>query len=174
MTVKKVYKRIGLILLAVILFIAGIMYCVNTFKNKGVDSRIVTTQEEYYAELMNRNKIKPDVTKQKNYVISNVFVMQYKTQTQIRFRLAYPIPFMNENIYRGTGFTIKDSTGNELTSMASTYSETCMGLNGINFTLILNETVYIPKSGERLFFVIWSSKGTEARDSYCEFEITIP
>ena len=38
MTVKKVYKRIGLMLLAVILFIAGIMYCVNTFKNKGVDS----------------------------------------------------------------------------------------------------------------------------------------
>ena len=178
--VKKVHKRIGIILALVILFLIIGSVNVYNFNNDGLDSALITGENGNYYEIpISIEKLKPNIVKRKNYFLSNFFIMTYSSQLQIRFRIVYPIPFMHNDIFTDTGFYLQDSEGNDLTHSINTYSETFMGCNGLNITLIFTEDTYMPKSGERLSLTVASSQETNVIDaeksySYSKMEIVIP
>ena len=175
---KKLYKRIGIIVFFVLVLAVIGRIEVRNFNNRGIDSPLIAELNEIdYENPQSLVRINPDIIKN-NYSISNFYLMTYESEMQIRFRIAYPVPFMHGDIFGDTAFYLQDSEGNDLTYCIHTYSETFAGLNGINVTMIFDKDTYMSLLGEPLNLTIASSEemndiDAEKSYSYGQIEFII-
>lgn len=176
---KKYLKYALLIIVAGILFF--MIYFYVGFYQKGLDTWLVgQTDEDHYPgwekniEIM---KMDRNILNKDHLFFSKVFLLKGTDSYQLRFRIAYSIPFIHNSLFQDTDWVkLADSDGNDYSSCLTAYSSKIAGLNCINATLVMDKDTFSSLAGGKLIvFAVCTDDGPNA-DSYagCEVEILVP
>ncbi len=176
---KKTYKIVLVILLPVLIIFSIFGIQVYKFNSNIINYQIISDDESYLestSSVMSEIKI----IDKKGCFISKAYLTKYDQLMEIKFSYFNSDLFNEENMRTTTGYNLIDTNDNNLNYSINVYSDEYCGFNGLIIILKFKEKICIPKSGEKLFFTIGSSKDedTELKKdkcfSYCEMELLIP
>ncbi len=178
-------KTIAFALSAVVIGI--IAYTIVTyikFNHEGLDTWLVgQTADERYPDWGKASKVQEvdcHIRNKSHLFFSKVYLLEGGDSYQLRFRIAYSIPFLRGSLFEDTDWLkLADADGNDYTGCLTAYSSRIAGLNCINATLVLDEDTFSALSGGKLSVsaVCKDKAGRSAENnSYagCEVEILIP
>ncbi len=163
----------------VIGIIAYTIFAYVRFSHEGLDIWLVgLTEDEHYPDWGKASKVQEvdcNILNKSHLFLSKVYLLEGADSYQLRFRIAYSIPFLRDSLFEDTDWLkLADADGNDYTGCLTVYSSRVAGLNCINATLVLDEDTFSALTGGKLS--VSAACKDEAGFSYagCEFEILIP
>lgn len=172
-----------LIYVIVTVFALSIVFAVDVFiqfNQDGLDHGIygVVNGGKYAWEKEEVSKINYQIINCSNLYFSNVNLIKCSNFFQIRFRMAYIIPFKHKNFLGDTDWLLIDSEGTDYTNAISAYASSIRGLNCINVTVTLDEDVFFNLLGKDLTMTVVCSNvndlNKEEGYANCEVKMSIP
>lgn len=177
---KKYLKYVMLVIIAGIASL--LIYTYVGFNRKGLDTWLVgQTEGERYPDWKGTVAVQEvglDSLNRKHLFFSKVFLLKGTDSYQLRFRIAYSIPFLRSSLLADTDWVkVADADGNDYTGCLTVYPSAIAGLNCLNVTLVMEEDTFSALSGGRLTVsAVCAEEGLNAADSYAGFdaEILVP
>lgn len=112
------------------------------------------------------------VLESKHLFFSKVYLIERAGYYQIRFRVAYAVPFMHGNIMWDMKLRIEDSQGNNYLNHVETmiYPARIGGLNCVNITLVLDGQTYDALLGDKITFSAFflEDEDSDREDAYAQ------
>ncbi len=177
------WKYLKHVLLAVVAGMAVYMiYAYDSFNRKGLDAWLVgQTDGEHYPDWgkdMEALEIDCNILDKDHILFSRVYLLQSSDSYQLRFRIAYNIPFLRGNLFGDTEWVkLADSYGNDYFGCLTVFPSEIAWLNCINVTLVMDRDTFSAVSGSSLkVSAACTEGGSGDGDSYagCEVEILVP
>ncbi len=176
-------KYLRYILLAVVAgMVVYMTYAYVSFNRKGLDTWLVgQTDGDHYPdweEDIEVLEVDRSILNKAHLFFSRVYLMKASDSYQLRFRIAYSIPFLHGNLFGDTKWVkVEDSYGNDYSGCLTVYPSEIAGLNCINVTVIMNADTFSVLSGGKLTVsAVCTESGLNDENSYadCEADILIP
>lgn len=173
-------KVLAALVVGIVIYILGHAYI--GFNWKGLDSWMQgQTAEDLYpdwekdVEVLEADR---GILDKSHLFLSRVYLIRHMSNYQIRFRIAYSIPFMHDNLLWDTSWVkLTDSYGNDYSDCLTVYASEISGLNCVNAVLAMDQEAFSALSGGRLTVsVVCSDDGQKNGSPYahCEAEILVP
>lgn len=168
---------------ALVAAIAGIVfymvYAYDSFSRKGLDTWLVgQTEEDHYPDWegnMEVLEIDRNIRSIRHLSLSRVYLIEYADSYQLRFRIAYSIPFLHNSLFEDTKWEkMTDSDGNEYFSRMTVYPSEIAGLNCINVALVMDADTFSAMSDGKLTVSAVCAGDDENSYANCEVEILFP
>ena len=154
------------------------------FNQKGLKSGLVgMVSGDRYPNWESKEEVSPmdyHVLSRNGLYFSKVYLIKRATHFQVRFRIAYAVPFMHQDLLNDTKWIITDSAGNDYTNNIVVYTAQIAGLNCINVTLVLDEGAFSVLSGKEITFSAicsgsdYENSGIENSYAHCTTKIFFP
>lgn len=171
-----------------VIIIAGIIflmvYAYIGFYQQGLDTWLVgQTEADHYPdweENVEITKLDRHILNKDHLFISKVYLLKGSTGSyQLRFRIAYSIPFMHGSLFQDTDWVkLADDEGNDYTGCLTVYASRIAGLNCVNATLVMDADTFSLLAGGKLTVsaICKDTDALPAENGYagCEVEILIP
>ncbi len=176
-------KYLRYALLAVVAgMVVYMVYTYDSFSRKGLDTWLVgQTDGDHYPDWgkdFEVLEVDSSILKKVHLFISRVYLVKCSDNYQLRFRIAYSIPFLRGSLFEDTEWVeLTDSYGNDYSNCLAVYPSDIAGLNCINASLIMDTDTFSAMSGGKLTVsVVCTESGLNAENSYanCEVEILVP
>lgn len=120
-----------------------------------------------------QHKVAFDCTERTGLLLSDMYAFETETQTQLRFRCLYSVPFAGEDIFEQTALFLTNENGDDLSQCISAYSDRFTGFNGVNIQLNFWGASR-PRSGEKLVLTMIASETGEEPYANCKILLTMP
>ncbi len=176
-------KYLKYVLLVVVVGIVVYMaYTYVSFNRQGLDTWLAgQTDGDHYPdweEDIEVLEVDRSILNKAHLFFSRVYLMKGSDSYQLRFRIAYSIPFLHGNLLGDTKWVkLEDSYGNDYSDCLTVYPSEIAGLNCINVALVLDADTFSVLSGGKLTVsAVCTEDGLNDENSYadCEVEIQIP
>lgn len=177
-------KKYLSILLVAIAGIVFFMVCVyRGFNQKGLATWMAgQTDGDHYPDWEEDIEIleaERNILKEDHLFFSKVYIIKRSDSYQIRFRIAYSVPFMRSSLFEDMDWVkLEDSDGNDYTECLTVYSSKIAGLNCVNATLVMDEDIFSALSGDKLTVSAVCTEGglngNENSYASCQVEILVP
>lgn len=163
--------------------IAGIViymvYTHDCFSRKGLDTWLVgQTGEDHYPdweENMEVTEIDRNILHSDHLSLSRVYLIKHVDSYQLRFRIAYSIPFLHNSLFEDTEWIkLTDSNGNDYFDCLTVYPSEGAGRNCIDVALVMDRDTFSAMSGGKLTVSAVCAEDAENVYANCEAEIMIP
>ena len=73
-------------------------------------------------------------------MLSKAYIINLENQKQVRFRFTHRHLSMHDNIFKDTSINVKNGEGVDFTDCVRVWSETIMGIDVLNFVIVLNNS----------------------------------
>lgn len=158
------------------------VYTYDSFSRKGLDTWLVgQTGGDHYPnwgkdiEVLEADS---SILNKVHLFISRVYLIKCSDSYQLRFRIAYSIPFLRGSLFEDTEWVeLTDSYGNDYSGCLTVYPSDIAGLHCINATLVMDTDKFSAMSGGKLTVsVVCTEGGLNDENSYanCKMEILVP
>lgn len=198
LVLKKWHVASAIAVILLIVIIIATVINVNAFQNEWVE-RVYSGEvsdyrwvyDDYYAvtedtsgdRITEQYTLKTELNQKLNHaenlngaIVSNVYMFRYfcgidKTRMQVRFRVAYYLPFMHEDMFWESTMKVTDADGKELNCIIGAAPDTTAGFHGMKVALKFEEADF-PKAGEKIYFSFTSAEeGSDAAYASGRIEI---
>lgn len=176
-------KRVKIVL-AVLVVMLVLIFCFfqiyTSFNRRGLDTGLAgLTEGDRFPNWVENEEVSQldcEVLSKDRLLLSKVYLIKRADHFQIRFRVAYGIPFLSRDIWSDMAWTIQDSAGNSYTNYIIVYGEQIAGLDCINVTLLMDEDAFSTLSdGKLTISAVCSDDGSSDNIyAHCEAELAIP
>lgn len=160
-----------------------IIYVYRGFHQKDLATWMVgQTDEDHYPDWEEDVEIleaERNILKEDHLFFSKVYFIKRSDSYQIRFRIAYSVPFLRSSLFEDLDWVkLEDSDGNDYTEYLTVYTSRIAGLNCVNATLVMDEEIYSALSGGKLNVSAVCTEGglngNENSYASCQVEILVP
>lgn len=176
-------KYLRYVMLAVVIgMVVYVLYTYDSFSRKGLDTGLVgQTDEDHYPDWGKDIEVleaDSSILNKAHLFFSRVYLIKRSDSYQLRFRIAYSIPFLRGSLFEDTEWVeLTDSYGNDYSGCLKVYPSNIGGLNCINAALVMDADTFSAISGDRLTVSVVCTEGDlNDENSYanCVVEILIP
>lgn len=152
------------------------------FSRKGLDAWLAgQTDGDHYPDWEKDTEVlevERDILKKAHLFFSKVYFIQSSGSCQLRFRIAYSVPFLHGDLLGDTRWVkLADSDGKDYSGCLTVYPSKIAGLNCLNVALVMDADTASALSGGKLnVSLVCTEGGLEDEKSYasCEAEIQLP
>lgn len=171
---------------ALLAVVAGIVvymfYTYDSFSRKGLDTWLVGQMDgDHYPDWGKDIEVleaDSSILNKVHLFFSRVYLIKCSDSYQLRFRIAYSIPFLRSSLFEDTEWVeLTDSYGNDYSDCLTVYPSDIAGLNCINVALVMDADTFSEMSGDKLTVSVVCTEGDlNDENSYanCEVEILVP
>ncbi|MCM1189768.1 MAG: hypothetical protein NC541_10800 [bacterium] len=157
-------------------------YAYVSFSRGGLDTGLAgQTDGAHYpdwGENLETLKADCDILDRDGLYLSKVYLIRRSDSVQLRFRMAYCIPFCHGDLLGDTEWVkLTDSSGNDYFGNLAVSASEIAGLNCIEASLIMDEETFSGLSGGKLTVSAVCTEGSGNGDGAyagCEMEISVP
>lgn len=174
-------KKIGRVFFAVVAVLIAYLLCAYLgFYRNGLDTQLVgqTVDNHYpnWEERVDVQEIDRKIMNSDRLLFSKVYLIEGSDRRQIRFRIAYCIPFQHSDLLRDISWVkLSDSHGNDYSDCLTVFPSQIAGLYCVAAALTMDENTFSALEDGTLTVSLTCAEN-EAESSYarCEAEIRIP
>ena len=154
-------------------------YVYDSFSRKGLDTWLAgQTGTDHYpdwgkdAEVL---EVGRNIRNKSHLFFSKAYLLRNADNCQLRFRIAYNIPFMHGNLFTDTSWVkLEDSYGNDYSGCLTAYPSKAAGLNCIDVTLVMDADTFSALPGGKLTVsAVCAEVGSDEEDSYASFDVEL-